>query len=716
MSTTWRRWIAAAALCVGAAAAAANADDEVTINFVNVDIQQVVKAMGIITGRNFLLDPRVKGNVNIVSSRPVTREEAYEIFLSTLRLSGFAAVEGRGFTKIVPEAEAKTSSTSVPEPASTPTGDKVITRVFALKYEPAAQLVPVLRPLITPNNTIAVYPGSNTLIVTDYADNIRRIGRLIESIDQPVSGETVAIRLEHASVTDVAQTLTKLQGEAGAQAGQKSAGGIDAVSIVPDVRSNTLLVSSQNPSRIAQSRSLISALDTPTDQAGNIHVVYLRNAEAPKLAETLRGIVGESAPTAGASSSQASTLRAVSTGGMTAAAPLSAATGSPSGGAGSAGGGWIQADQPTNSLIITAPDVVYNALRAVIDKLDQRRAQVFVEGLIVEVTADRAAEFGVQWQALDGVDSSSTSVIGSQNFTPRGSGSNIVDISANPGTVGQGLSIGVIRGKITLPGVGEILNLGVLARALAADSSVNILSTPNLLTLDNEEAQIVVGQNIPLITGQYALTGSATSPTPFQTIERKDVGLTLRVRPQVSEGGAIKLKIYQEVSSVSDQTISGIITNKRAIESTVLVDDQRIIVLGGLIQDDVRNGMEKVPGLGDIPVIGTLFKYEARKRTKTNLLVFLRPVVLRDAEGLQTLTGDRYEYIRREQEQVKVPEHWLLPETPSPQLPAFGTSTTPGMAGSRLSPVPGPAPAAPAPPPPAAAPPASPDDAGRVLP
>jgi general secretion pathway protein D len=332
--------------------------------------------------------------------------------------------------------------------------------------------------------------------------------------------------------------------------------------------------------------------------------------------------------------------------------------------------GMIQADPATNSVLINAPDVIYNNLRAALDKLDVRRAQVYVEALIAEITADKAAEFGIQWQNLSGASGAdgSTRAFGGTNF--GSTGQNILGISANPASAGRGLNIGVVKGLVKIPGVGEILNLGLLVRALEADNKANILSTPTLLTLDNEEARIVIGQNVPFITGQYALSGASTTPTPFQTVERRDVGLTLRVRPQISEGGTVRLQIYQEVSSVQDTTNpAGVITNKRAVESMVLVDDGQIVVIGGLIQDSVRDGVEKVPFLGDLPILGALFTYNTRQRTKTNLMVFLRPTVLRDAQRAESVTASRYDYILGEQYKAASPHNPPLPDMDPPILP-----------------------------------------------
>jgi general secretion pathway protein D len=620
--------------------------DTVTLNFVNADIEGVVKAVSEITGKNFVIDPRVKGTVNIVSARPVARDLVYEIFLSALRLQGYAAVEERGLVKILPEGDAKLY----------PGRGQVQTRVFTLKHESAVQLVPILRPLIPPANTITAYAGSNTLVITDYAANLQRLARIIDSLDQPGGSDPVVIPLVHASALDVAQTVNRLFAETTPDSGQR-------LIVVADARSNSLVARSDNPSRIARLHKIVAMLDSPTSAAGNLHVVYLKNAEAVKVAETLRAIyLGDAAP--------AALLKpvAVPMAAAPAAGALPAASAFPAPQVAVLSPGMIQADPATNSIIINAPDAVYNNLRAALDKLDVRRAQVYVEALIAEITADKAAEFGIQWQNLSGLDNRGTSVFGGTNF--GGPGQNLLGITANPGSAGRGLNIGVIKGLVTIPGIGEVINLGLLVRALEADNNANILSTPTLLTLDNEEARIVIGQNVPFITGSYAVTGAATTPTPFQTVERRDVGLTLRVRPQISEGGTVRLQIYQEVSSVQDATNpAGVITNKRSVESMVLVDDGQIIVIGGLIQDSVRDGMEKVPVLGDIPLLGSLFTYKTRARTKTNLMVFLRPTVLRNAQRAESLTTERYDYILGEQYKSQPAHSAPLPDMEAPKLP-----------------------------------------------
>ncbi len=660
---------------VSSGVVAAEPNEPITLNFVNADIQSVVKTVGMITGKNFILDPRVNGTVNIVSNGPVAKDLVYPTLLSALRLQGFAVVEEAGFTKIVPEADAKLNYSITTEGKEVRgRGDKIVTQVYQLQYESAAQLLPVLRPLITPNNVIAAYPNNNTLVITDYAENIRRLLKIIASIDVPAGGDIQTIKLQYASAVDVGSLLTRVMPETAAPA---IPGTAPRLLVTVDSRSNTLLVRSDNAATVQKIRSLVTGMDIPTAANGNIHVVYLRNAEATKLAEVLRGLMsgtpatvpGAAAPAAGVAGSQFGQQAGV------AAAQAGGAA---------AGGGQIsssiQAYPATNSLIIIAPDHVYNSLRNVIDKLDARRAQVFIEALIVEVNSKQSAEFGIQWQYLGGsvnsTGSNSTTVFGGTNFNNAGTGGsgNINAAASNPAGIGGGLNLGLVKGTIKVLGK-EILNIPALARALESEAKTNILSTPTLLTLDNEEAKIVVGKNVAFVTGSFTQASGGTGTNPFQTFERKDVGLTLKIKPQVSEGGSVKLQISQEVSSVDETTSAanaGPVTNKRSIDSTVLVDDGQIIVLGGLIQDDVQNGADKVPLLGDIPILGGLFRYENRKKEKTNLMVFLRPVVLRDAASAASITGDRYDYIRKEQIQVKPEYNFMLPDMPLPVLPEQG--------------------------------------------
>ena len=656
-----------------APAARPTGPDMVTLNFVNADIEGVVKAVSEITGKNFVLDPRVKGTINIVSAKPMSRALVYEVFLSAMRLQGFTAIEERGRVAIVPEIDAKLhqSVTLGPQDKQRPAGDTIQTQVFKLQYESALQMVPILRPLIAANNTINAYANNNSLVITDYASNLARIEKIIESIDQPGGSDPIMIPLRYASAVDVAQTINRLFAESAQSQASPDQSLRFTVSV--DARSNSVLARSGEPSRLLRVRQLVAMLDSPTSDAGNIHVVYLKNAEAVKLAEILRAIYSGESALAQARTTQP--LGASPVGQAPAQAPAQSSASTP---------GIIQADAATNSIIITAPDAIYNNLRAALDKLDVRRAQVYVEALIAEITADKAAELGIQWQDLTGLGKSGAQVFGGTNFGTAAQ--NIIGLSGNPTTAGRGLNIGVVKGTITLPGVGgaQILNLGLLVRALETDANANILSTPTLLTLDNEEAKIVIGQNVPFITGSYAVSAAATTPTPFQTVERKDVGLTLRIRPQISEGGAVRLQIYQEVSSIQDSTnASGVITNKRAVESTVLVDDGQIVVIGGLIQDSVKDSVEKIPGLGDIPLIGALFKYNTRSRTKTNLMVFLRPTLLRSAQRADSLSNDRYDYILGEQLKAK-PAPSVLPDFGSPTMPprqsaAPGATDTPAV-------------------------------------
>jgi general secretion pathway protein D len=470
------------------------------------------------------------------------------------------------------------------------------------------------------------------------------------------------------------------------------------VTLVADPRSNSVLVRGENASRVARARALIEQLDTPGRVGGNIFIIYLRNADAVRVARTLRALFsGGSEPTA--ESAPLATLPGLGTT-ITAGAPAGpvvpplTAAAAPSAPAFSAGGATIQADTANNALIVMAPEPIYNNIRAIVEKLDVRRAQIYVEALVVEVTADKAAEFGIQWNLLDPnrLNNNQTQVGGGTNFTPRGSGTNLLDAQVSLGALGQGLNLGVIRGTINIPGLGTITNLALLARALETDANTNILSTPNLLTLDNEEAKIVVGQNVPFITGQYAVTGSATTPTPFQTIDRKDVGLTLRVKPQITEGGTVRMTIYEEVSRIQDTTnAAGIITSKRSLESTVAVDDGQIIVLGGLIEDSFTDGSSRVPVVGALPVLGALFRYDNRQRTKTNLMVFLKPTVIRTAGAGATLTNERYDYLMGEQQRLRPAERAFWPDTTVPELPLLpNTSPNAPPAGLPSSPAPTP--------------------------
>ena len=660
-------------------APAASDDEKITVNFVNADIQSVIKTVGQHTGRNFILDPRVTGTVNIVSDKPISKDLLYQLLLSTLRVQGYAAVEGDGFTKIVPEAEAKTSAGPVGAPNARTPGDRIVTQVFILQHENAVQLVPVLRPLVTANNFIAAYPNNNAIVITDYAGNVQRIARIIQSIDSATQSDVQIVRLQNASAIDIANMLHRVVPEMTAPA--TAPGSSPKAAVAVDTRSNALLVRADSPQLMARIKSLALGLDGPGAGNGNIYTVFLRNAEATRIADTLRGLLS------GSESSRTTTVSTTPAGNTqtqtTASTSLGANTSSSSGTQAAAPSSIIQAYPPTNSIIITAPEPVYRALRQVIDSLDQRRAQVFIEALIVEVNAGKAAEFGVQWNAGRNIGNGQ-SAFGGTNFSTTTT-SNILGLataagSTNPlAAIGTGFNFGIIGPDITIPGTDiKVANLQLLARALEGDSNSNVLSTPNVLTLDNEEAKIVVGQNVPFITGSFTPT-AGTANNPFQTIERKDIGLTLRVTPTVSEAGAVKLKVYQEVSSVTaDKSLvqsADIITNKRSLESTVLVDDGSVAVLAGLIQDDQSAAVDKVPLLGDIPYLGNLFKYQTRNHRRTNLMIFLRPVVLRDQKATASITQDRYQYIRNLQNTTEVPAIPMLPDVDKQTLPPLPNSS-----------------------------------------
>jgi general secretion pathway protein D len=651
-------WLGGPAMLLHAQQPAAGRDAPVTLNFVNAEIEAVARAMASITGRQLVVDPRVKGTMNLSSDVPLPPMAAYNQFLATLRLQGYTVVESAGLYKVVPESEAKLQGSVVAAGPVAPAGNQIVTQIFRLNHELAANLVPVLRPLISPNNTINVNPGTNALIITDYADNLQRLGRIIAANDVAGAAQVEMIVLRHATATDLAPLVTRLL-EPGtvAATGQGQVDTLYKTVVLAEPRSNALIVRAANPARVQLVKALVDKLDQPTQQedggSGNIYVVYLRNADAGKLAVTLRAVLaGEvRAPTPSATSA------------APAGSPLSTQ-------ASVATGGQVQADLATNSLIITAPEPQYRQLRAVIDKLDARRAQVFVESLIAEVNADKAAEFGIQWQGPIGrAGDSSIGLIGT-NF--GAGGSNIITLATQAATGGvmpsRGFNVGVAQQH------NGVYVLGFLARFLEQNGDGNILSTPNLLTLDNEEAKIVIGQNVPFVTGQYTNNNVGASGTvnPFQTIERKDVGLTLRVKPQISENGTIKLAIFQEVSSVQASSLnspSGLITNKRSIESNVLVDDGAIVVLGGLLQDEYAGNQDRVPGLADLPLIGALFRSETRARKKTNLMVFLRPVVIRDAAAAESLSMGRYEQMRAAQQAAQPAASAVLPNQASPVLP-----------------------------------------------
>ncbi len=642
--------------------------EDITLNFVEAELDSVVAALARFTQQNFIVDPRVKGQLTLVSEVPVDARTAYEMLLSALRMQGFAVLRTGKVSRVVPEAEARQQGGAVRSGASG--SGELETRVFALRYENASALVPVLRPMISPNNPINAYPANNTLVVTDYGDNLDRIAQVIAGIDTPAGLNTDIIPIDYGVALDVAALASQMLDTPGNDLAQR-------ITVVADPRSNSVLVRAGSPARLDLARDLIRRIDSPDSRKGNLHVVYLRNAQAVQLAEVLRAaLTGQAgAPAAGAAKPAPTAKDA----GRTAAtlpvaqgaAPAEPALGSPAASgtvAFSAGGATVQADPSTNTLIISAPDPVYRSLREVIDQLDQRRAQVLVESLIVEVNAENAAEFGIQWMTGGGhIADGGSGFVGGANL--GGSGVNPKGVTTLD-SLAAGLSLGVVKGTVNVLGQ-QIVNLGVLARALQRQGGTNILSTPNLMTLDNEEASIMVGRTVPFVTGQYTTSGDGAS-NPFQTIEREDVGLTLKVRPQISEGGTVKLALYQEVSSIDTAfSVSGNtpVTRKRALSTNVLVDDGQIIVLGGLLEDSIEDGTQAVPLLGDVPLIGNLFKYEKRKRTKTNLMVFLRPHIVRNAQDSQSLSLDRYNYMRAVQAGLPDRSTWFSQDAGHVVLP-----------------------------------------------
>ncbi len=678
----------------------------VTVNFVNADIEAVTRAFAAMINRQIAVDPRVKGQVTVYSEQPQSVAEAYQSYLIALRGLGFAVVDGGGLLKVVPEADAKlqTGTVTISEAGSpsgsTVKGDQVITQIFQLRYENPNNLVAVLRPLISANNTINANPGSNSLVITDYADNLQRLAKIITALDQPSATDLEVVPLQHAVAADLAPLVQRLAESGNTAAVPGAAAGAGGTSVVADARSNSLIIRAPNAARLANVRATIAKLDRPTAGVGpngGLWVVHLRNADAVKLATVLRAAFGTTGGSGGGGASsgggvtspqaqvaqQASALNPQGGGNSAASAQSTApvqASGQPT------TGGFIQADPATNSLIITAPEPLYRQVRTMIDQLDSRRAQVYIESMIVEVSGDNAAEVGFQWQGLLGQSGDKTGLYVGSNL-PTSTAPGILALSqtlAGTGTTlpGSGLNIGLLQNY------GGVYALAAVARLLQTQSNTNIVSTPNLITLDNEEAKIVVGENVPFITGQYTNSGTSTS-SPFQTIERKDVGITLRIRPQIGEGGTVRMVIYQEQSSVnSTATVgtsnAGPSTTKRSIESQVVVEDGQVIVLGGLVQDGYEETKSKVPLLGDIPILGALFRSESRQKKRTNLMVFLRPVVMRDADSVGKLSADRYDQIRGVQQGAQPSKSYFMPNGAPVLPPSQQPGQVPGLQSAPL--------------------------------
>lgn len=675
------------------------------LNFQDASVQAIARSLAAMSGQSVVVDPRADAaRITLVSDGPLTKNEARAQMHNALRLQGFAVVDAGAILKIVPEAEAKLHGPGVHTGRTPPVGAgaQVLTQVFPLHYENAANVLNAVRPLISANQTANISPGNNMLIVTDYADNLSRIAQLVAALDRPAAPSVQVLSLRHAIASEVAPLIARLV-DSDTAAGRSAAPQALQSLIVPDVRANALIVRAANAARLADIQAIVAQLDVPSVQdvnsAGNLHVVHLRHADAVTIAQTLRAAMqtlqGSAAAGAAGGNLSLGAGEAAAAANTQAATAMNTGGGNASQGLNSAAsialgqallpstGGMVQADPATNSLLITAPAPLFRQLRAVIDRLDTRRAQVLVEGLIVEVSDNKLAEFGVQWQSAVGNSGSTMGVIGTNSSA---AGANIFNlagaiatrdpqiVASAVGSIGAGLNIGVAPRAL-----GQYY-LGALAHFLQQDGAANILSKPNLMTLDNQEARIVIGNNVPFVTGSYASTGSAATVNPFTTVERRDVGLMLRIRPTILENGTVKLVVSQEVSNIDRATLAnanGPTTSKRAIESTVLVEDGSLIMLGGLLQDSFSTSQDKVPLLGDIPVLGNLFKSENRSRNKTNLMVFLRPVVLRDAASSQSLALQRYDLIRAEQAQAQPEASLIFGDMGAPQLPALTHAPAP---------------------------------------
>ncbi len=606
-------------LCFGgllaAPAAWAQQDAVITPNFRDADIREIVEAVGEVTGRSFILDPRVNAKVTVLSSTPMSADAFYETFLSILQVHGYVAVTTGNLIKIVPDATARQYAGPIGS-GQAAGGDDIVTQVIPLQNVGAAQLVPILRPLIPQYGHLAAHPGSNMLIISDRAANVTRMITIIRRIDQSSDEDVEVVRLEHASAAEIVRIMTALAAQ------PRADGAANTTSLVADPRTNSVLIGGDKSERL-RLRALIAHLDTPLEDGGDTQVRYLRYADSEELATKLQ---------------QHFTAQAQQTPGGAAAAATSVQ---------SQNSVSVWADTQTNALVITAPPKMMRSIMLIIDKLDIRREQVLVEAIIVEVIADKVAELGVTW-AVEGA--SSNTPIGVTNFPDFGPG--VVQIGGALGSGGQVDPTGLIGEGITL-GIGRISDTGVsfaaIARALQGDANTNIISTPSIVTTDNEEATLNVGQEVPFVTGSYSNTGNAGGAVnPFQTIQREQLGVKLAITPQINESDSMLLQISQEISSIAQSAEGAVdlITNQRTIETTVIVDDGEILVLGGLIEDVLRESDQRVPVLGSIPILGALFRSRSTDKVKTNLLVFIRPKILRDAEQAAMETNAKYNYIR----------------------------------------------------------------------
>jgi general secretion pathway protein D len=626
--TTLNAWVLTVVLglaAAGPATAQGVSGPRITPNFKDADITQVIEAVAAATGKSIIVDPRVRAQVTMLSATPMTPDAFYEAFLALLQVHGFVAVPSGKTVKVIPDANARTvPGNDLPDRLSA-TSDELVTQVVGVRNVSAVQLVAILRPLMPQNAHLAAYPSSNMLILADRANNVSRMLRIIRRIDQDSDADVEVVPMQNASANEVVRTMTALNPQQ-----TQAEGGMAPLRAVADERSNSILLAGDKTQRL-RARTLIAYLDTPLVGGGDTRVRYLRYADAEKIAAKLKeqiGATGSSAP--GAAGASASAERSTT----------------------------IWADPGTNALVVTAPAKQMNSLMSIVDRLDIRRAQVIVEAIIVEVSADKAAELGVNW-VLDG--SQSGNVVG--GFIEPVGGVSIIDLAraANDPTTltsaPRGTTIGIGRLKDT--GV----NFAAVVRALRGDSTTNIISTPSIVMMDNEEAEIKVAQEVPFLTGQYTNTsGGGTPLAPFQTIQRREVGTLLKVTPQINEGDSVMLKIEQESSSIAASSAGAVdlITNKRTISTRVLIEDGGTVVLGGLIQDSQTGGEQRVPFLGRIPFIGEAFRTRSAKKNKTNLMVFIQPRILRDGLDAALETNQKYNYIRDEQRRLG-PQREILP-------------------------------------------------------
>ncbi len=608
-----------------------SAAEPVTLNLKDADILALVELVADATGKNFIVDPRVKGMVNVISPRPLDNDALYQVFLSVLKVNGFVAVPSGDMIKILPDTSARTEAAF--GDMALPQGDVPTTQVIKVENVPAAALVPVLRPLLSKDAHLAAAPASNTLIISDSAANVTRLAQIVRRMDLPATGDVETVTLQHATATEVVRVLEALQKDTAGGEGGKARG-----AFVADERSNSVLIGGGRDTRLAL-RAIVANLDTPqADRSGNIHVIYLRYANAEDLKVVIEGVINA--------------LQKV---------PAAQGQTDPSGGLSA-----VQSEPGTNALIISAPPSLWSSIEAVVQKLDIPRAQLLVEAVVVEVSSTLARELGIQWRGSSGYDNN-RGLIGGTSFDSTEAGADRSNL--NPFGLGDGLNLGFLDGTRSV--LGTNVTMGVLVRALEADSGTNVLSTPSLVTLDNHEAEIIVGQNVPFITGSYS-TPADVNNAPFQTIQREDIGLKLKVKPQINQDGTVRLQIAQEVSSISDATVgSDIITNKRAITTTAVVQDQQLVVLGGLMDRSLRSTDSRVPVLGSIPLVGRLFRYRSTSGGKTNLMVFIRPQVLRDADVTARVTGDKYDALRRLQRLDAQDRERLAPPGAAPVLPAL---------------------------------------------